>query len=576
MEDVFWSLFALLLVAAPVIALVLTIRRTRALEREVWDMRRRVLALERTSSTVAPAQPSVITPSEPVREQAVWYKPVPEPKSTIPQTTLPRPQAQTQASAPKLPIARAREWETFIGGRVFNRIGAAAIIIGIGFFLKYAFDNNLISPFVRVLIGVVAGFGILVGAEVARKRALTIFSQGLVGAGIGVLYLSVYAAYQFYHLVSMPVAFGGMIAVTAIGFVLALRWNELAITLLAWFGGFLTPLLLHDVNPNPVGLLSYLSFLSVGMLALVLMREVWFVLKPLSFFATYAIAFAWYLQQYSMLQHFGFTVFFAVLYWAMFFGVDAYRSLTGRSRNDTSWQRVDSFLNSAVSYSALYALIDEAYPAWMPVCSILFGGAYFLVAQAVRIRQPDFAFAFMRYTLTAMLQMVFATAQAFDDGVTAAIWAVEVAFLIWAGARWKHDFVIFFANVLAVVAFGSFVQWTAGWADGTEQWKRSFAIWNLAQMLTTAVGLFAAAWLYAKPHSDRPESVPYSLVCYVRNLCCVRAYDASGIDNCIQSRIYRSIWWLQHRAFSYICSFCNALHPTLYERGVAGTLAHVA
>ena len=37
------------------------------------------------------------------------------------------------------------EWEVLIGGKILNRIGALAIVIGLGFFLKYAFDNDLSS-----------------------------------------------------------------------------------------------------------------------------------------------------------------------------------------------------------------------------------------------------------------------------------------------------------------------------------------------------------------------------------------------------------------------------------------------
>ena len=123
---------------------------------------------------------------------------------------------------------------TLIGGRLFNRIGAAAIVIGIGFFLKYAFDNDIISEPLRILIGVLLGAALL--AEPSRCSAkLPIFAQGLTGAGIGTLYLSVYAAYSFYHLLPVMQAFANMIGVTVMGFVLALRYNALSIALLAWF-----------------------------------------------------------------------------------------------------------------------------------------------------------------------------------------------------------------------------------------------------------------------------------------------------------------------------------------------------
>ena len=76
-----------------------------------------------------------------------------------------------------------------------------------GFFLKYAFDNNWITETMRVVIGVVIGAGLVLMASWAHRKGLEVFSQGLVGAGISVLYLSVYASFSYYHLVPQVVAF---------------------------------------------------------------------------------------------------------------------------------------------------------------------------------------------------------------------------------------------------------------------------------------------------------------------------------------------------------------------------------
>jgi uncharacterized membrane protein len=78
-----------------------------------------------------------------------------------------------------------------------NRIGALALIIGIGFFLKYAFDNNWINETARVLIGGAFGLTCVAGAYATNKKGFQIFAQGLVGAGISIMYLSVYASFNF-------------------------------------------------------------------------------------------------------------------------------------------------------------------------------------------------------------------------------------------------------------------------------------------------------------------------------------------------------------------------------------------
>ena len=108
---------------------------------------------------------------------------------------------QKQAMADEIKSRSREEWESFIGGKLLNRIGALALIIGLGFFLKYAFDNNWISETVRVLIGASVGFISLGLAYRTHQKGFQIFSQGLIGAGISILYLSVYASFNFYALV---------------------------------------------------------------------------------------------------------------------------------------------------------------------------------------------------------------------------------------------------------------------------------------------------------------------------------------------------------------------------------------
>ena len=50
--------------------------------------------------------------------------------------------------------------ESRIGSHWLNRIGIAAVLIGVSYFLKYAFDNNWIGPAGRVTIGLLAGIAI--------------------------------------------------------------------------------------------------------------------------------------------------------------------------------------------------------------------------------------------------------------------------------------------------------------------------------------------------------------------------------------------------------------------------------
>ena len=148
------------------------------------------------------------------------------------------------------PISDRADLESRIGSHWLNRIGITAVLIGVSYFLKFAFDNNWIGPAGRVAIGLLAGIAIVVWSENFRRRGYGIFSYSLKAVGIGVLYLSLYAAFQVYSLVPSGVAFSMMFAVTAATAVMAWTQDAEILAAFALIGGFSTPLLaLHRPEP---------------------------------------------------------------------------------------------------------------------------------------------------------------------------------------------------------------------------------------------------------------------------------------------------------------------------------------
>src|SRR5437667_5810970 len=102
------------------------------------------------------------------------------------------------------------ELESKIGAHWLNRIGIIAMLIGVSYFLKYAFDNEWVGPAGRVLIGLISGLSVVFWSEYVRRRGYTIFSYSLKAIGIGVLYLSLWASSELYHIVPRLPAFLAM------------------------------------------------------------------------------------------------------------------------------------------------------------------------------------------------------------------------------------------------------------------------------------------------------------------------------------------------------------------------------
>ena len=104
--------------------------------------------------------------------------------------------------------------ESRIGSHWLNRIGIAAVLIGVSYFLKYAFDSGWIGPTGRVAIGLIAGIAVVLWSERFRSRGYKVFSYSLKAVGIGALYISLWAAFQVYHLMPSEVVFACMLVVT--------------------------------------------------------------------------------------------------------------------------------------------------------------------------------------------------------------------------------------------------------------------------------------------------------------------------------------------------------------------------
>ncbi|MCU1331671.1 MAG: rane protein, partial [Candidatus Angelobacter sp.] len=137
--------------------------------------------------------------------------------STPPPPPMPRIPAKPDMATPKFGQAvnhSSEDLEGTIGKLWLNRIGIVAILIGVAYFLKYAFDSGWIGPGGRVAIGLLAGIAVVVWSEAFRRKGSVAFSYSLKAVGIGILYLSLWAASQYFHLIPAGVAFAAMILVT--------------------------------------------------------------------------------------------------------------------------------------------------------------------------------------------------------------------------------------------------------------------------------------------------------------------------------------------------------------------------
>jgi len=208
-------------------------------------------------------EPKVVatqTPPAPTPTIAAPLRPT-EPKFIPPVPPL-RPLTSPPPARPKI------NWEQFMGVKGFAWLGGLALFLGVAFFIKYSFDNNLIPPQLRVAIGFLTGLGLLVGGVVMSRKNFPALSQTLCATGVVILYAVTFACRALYHFEFFgPIpTFLLMSLITTAAFLLAARLNALVVAILGMLGGFLTPVLLSTGQDNPLGLFGYIAILDLGLI----------------------------------------------------------------------------------------------------------------------------------------------------------------------------------------------------------------------------------------------------------------------------------------------------------------------
>jgi uncharacterized membrane protein len=285
--------------------------RSRELEQRLRSLEARLQVLEthgRSGETVTPAA---------IPATAVVLSSTPSPASEPAAPTAPAPPV-TPSIDPPLPAAATERagLEEVIGGRWLLFAGLAAIVLGVSYFVKFAFDTGWISEPLRVAGGAAAGLLLIAAGLRFRSRGVPLFGHALAGAGIVVLYVSVYAALHFYALIPELAAFVLMVIVTAGAALLADRERSQPLAALALVGGFATPLLVGGDRSAQTVLFTYMAVL-IGGAAAIVRRRGWHLIAAASYVCTFLLVITWFFSSYES-QDWLRTELFLTLYGGLF------------------------------------------------------------------------------------------------------------------------------------------------------------------------------------------------------------------------------------------------------------------
>jgi uncharacterized membrane protein len=338
-------------------------------------------------------------------------------------------------AAPNVEVPRD-SFESRLGSQIFNRFAILFLILGTAYFFKLAVDRRWIvpSPTGRTIAGLAAGAAIVLWSERFRGKGYAAFSNSLKALGSGVLYLTLWAGFQLYHLLPAGVALGLMVGVTAWNAWMAWAQRSELLAAYALAGGFATPMLLSTGGNHEAFLFSYLLAIDVAAVLLVRARR-WPRLLLGAFPLTVAYFIGWYVEYYAASELLV-TAVFIVLFDSTFSSVAVRwgEGADGVARSSAATLIEDILLplgNAGFLAGSFYSVLQDAgFNALLAWLMLVLAAVYL---GFMRLPQSRTAAA-IHLSIAVVLLTIAVPLKASGHWITVS-WLVEGLALLWVAAR---------------------------------------------------------------------------------------------------------------------------------------------
>ncbi|MFA6422681.1 MAG: DUF2339 domain-containing protein [Candidatus Buchananbacteria bacterium] len=385
--------------------------------------------------------------------------------------------------------------EEKIAGNWFAKIGILAVVIGVAFFLKYAFDNNWINEYGRIAIGVIVG-GSFFALGIWLVKKYFVYGQVLAGGGLGILYLSFFAAYNFYHIISYPLAFLLISLVTIIGILISIYKNTPSLTYIAVIMAFLTPFLLWSSDVSQVGLFTYLLILDLAIIAVSLFKkeQVWTSLSWLGFVATELTFLVWQSAYWVPSQYFTTMIFLSLFF--LIFSLFPIVKILLNKKLSTEESIASSLIVGGVFFLHAYFLMTSvsAHISVLPLFLALYYGALSFVAYSAN-RKNKTSFSILLFMALAFVAIFIPTY--FHHQVITYFWLVELALVSFFASRFKNISYMVISVILgALVVIKLFTMDIVGF-NGDFVWGG-----GLALFLAAAAVFYLCSWFFTNAKKE--------------------------------------------------------------------------
>ncbi|GAB3907625.1 DUF2339 domain-containing protein [Larkinella knui] len=384
----------------------------------------------------APAPAPVVEQPE-SRTENILPPPIPKDLAVPPMPVLPTPppvRAEPQLSFFQRFLRDNPDLEKFIGENLINKIGIGILVLGIGYFVKFAIDQDWINEIGRVFIGILAG-GSLIGVAHRLRKSFGAFSSVLVGGGLAVLYFTIAIAFHDYHIFSQTVAFALMVVITGFSILLAISYDRVELAVVSLVGGFATPFMVSSGEGNYVVLFTYILILDVGMLVLAYFKK-WNLVHIVAYGFTVLLYGAWLSD--SILEnkpHYRGALVFATLFYAVFLAMNLINNLKEKTR--FSALEISLLLsNTAFFFAAgMVILAHSGHQAYQGLFTVALAIVNFgLAAFLYRRQSVDRTLIYLLIGLVITFVSLAVPVQLEGNFITM-FWALEAVLLLWLAQK---------------------------------------------------------------------------------------------------------------------------------------------
>jgi uncharacterized membrane protein len=379
----------------------------------------------------------------------------------------------------------------FTTGNIVVKVGAIILFFGVAFLLKYAADRSLFPIELRLLAVVAVGFVMLIVGWRLRADKLE-YGLVLQGAGVGLLYLTVFAASKYYQLLPVGWSFVLMLILVALSGLLAVKQDAKSLALFGATGGFLAPILMSTGSGSHITLFSYYALLNVGIFAIAWFKS-WRVLNLVGFLFTFAISAAWGYKAY-LPEHFVSTESFLILFYVFYLIIPILFAFKLAPKLKGYVDGTLVFGLPLIAFSLQSGLVDQ-FEYGQAITAVAMAVIYLSLAKVLWLPEKDgFRLLAESYLALGVTFASLAMPLALDARWTAAVWSLEGAGLVWVGLRQSHLVPRLMGVILSVGAGIAFIDSTS------RHLPESMPMINSAYigMVLVSLSAFFISYLYHK------------------------------------------------------------------------------